>query len=820
MPDILAAIRWFLVLEAIGLAGMPLARRVFAHLPGRGIALGRQVALLLGVYALWLLGMLGFVTVSAAAVAVCLAAVAVVGVALGGDWRLSPAERRGAIASEAVFTTAFAVATIVRAHNPEISATEKPMEFAFLNSILRGGTLPPQDPWLSGYTISYYYFGYLMVAAVARLSFVSAAQAFNLGLATLFALAATGAFSIVRDLVALAGRRAANDVAGEEPATDSEPAAGGTATAFGVLGALSLTVMGNLEGFLDSVHSRGLLPASFWTWLDIKDLLETPVAGSWLPQRGWWWWRASRVINDRSPLGTPIEIIDEFPAFSYILGDMHPHVLALPFVLLAVAISLEWALRLRQQPRLTAHHRFLAFAIVCIGGLGFLNTWDWPIYLVIFAGATFIGMGGDVAARLKRALGLAVLTGLGGALAYLPFYLSFASQASGLLPTLASYTKLHQFFVMFGPFLFVAACFVVHQVASTRPASLRAGASWWLFLFVAPFVLLAALCLGLLVLPAGQAVLADLSTIDEVRHIVGDRPYAEIILTLFARKLAAPWMLLTVTGIMAGGIAVIEHRSGAPTSDSDRAAPADHLPADFALGLIVVALALTWVVEFVYLRDMFGTRMNTIFKFYFQAWVLLALGCSYGAYHLWTHLSKRRALFAVPAVVLLAMGMVYPLLATWTKTDGFSGDATLDGTRHLARSHPDEYAAITWLNENVSGSPVILEACGGSYSEYARVSANTGLPTLYGWDFHEVQWRGDSRFQGRQEVVANLYQSRSWEQAEQLLAEYDVRYVYVGRLEREKYGPDAGELLARHLELVFESGDAGSGVRIYEVTDG
>ncbi|MHB0876903.1 MAG: DUF2298 domain-containing protein [Anaerolineae bacterium] len=821
MGDILAALRWLIVLEAVGLAGLPLTRRLFAHLPDGGSAFARPLALLLGTYLLWLLGMLGFLTVTPMAVLACLAVVLAAGLALGGNWRLTTAERRSLVAGEVVFVAAFALAAFVRAHNPEISATEKPMEFAFLNSILRGETLPPGDPWLSGYSISYYYFGYLMVAALTRLAAVAPGQAFNLGIATLFAMTTAGAFSVVRNLIVISRRRDAMD--------DTTPTAGGesfgpAATVFGLLGALSLTVMGNLEGFLDAVHSRGLGSAAFWRWLDIKDLLEAPVAGPWLPQRVWWWWRASRVINDRSPLGTPIEVIDEFPFFSFLLGDMHPHVLALPFVVLAVGICLEWALRLHDNPRPAAHRRFLAFAIVSIGALGFLNTWDWPIYLALFAAATFIGLrGADTGARLKGALRLLAIAGIGGALAYLPFFLSFESQASGIVPTLFSATKLRQFAVMFGPFLFVAAAFVGRQVWVQRQAVVRRGLQWWLLLFAVPFLVLAVLCLGLVALPAGQAALQQLSSMDEVRQVVGDRPWSQVILSLLAAKVASPWMLLCVTGIIAGALAVIERRNGAadpPAEDADAAARMDegHLPADFALALIGIALALTWAVEFVYLRDFFGTRMNTVFKFYYQAWVLLALGCGYGAYYLWSRLrGGSRLLFALPAAALLAAGLVYPALATWTKASGFANAATLDGTRYLAASSPDDYAAIRWLNENVADSPVILEACGGSYSEYARVSSNTGLPTVYGWDFHEIQWRGGSRFQGRQQDVADLYQARTWAEAQALLAEYDVRYVYVGRLEREKYGPTAGELLAQNLTLAFESGSADSGVRIYAV---
>ena len=397
-------ILWWIIIQIIGWAATPLAFRLFRHLPDRGYALAKPLGLLLVSYVFWLACTLGFLQNTWGSMVFCLAMVA----ATGGYLYLR--ERRAAgtddslvgflrahwpvvAASEVLFLVGFAAWAAYRAYNPAISATEKPMEFAFLNGILRSDHFPPLDPWLSGYGISYYYFGYVMMAVLTRLSGVASAIAFNLGIALLFAWTLTGAFSLVYNLVQ-----------GFGTATTRVAATGrrwGAAIGFGLLGAWAVTIAGNLEGFFEALHSRGIGSDAFWGWLDIKNLAQAPVTGSWYPTDNWWWWRASRVIHDKDPLGRSIEVIDEFPFFSFLLGDMHPHVLALPFVLLALGLALNLVFAARQamrQPdgegrlgRLQALFGepawvFLAYAL-CIGAIGFLNTWDLPIYFAIVVGA-------------------------------------------------------------------------------------------------------------------------------------------------------------------------------------------------------------------------------------------------------------------------------------------------------------------------------------------------------------------------------------------------------------------------------------------------
>jgi uncharacterized membrane protein len=230
--------------------------------------------------------------------------------------------------------------------------------------------------------------------------------------------------------------------------------------------------------------------------------------------------------------------------------------------------------------------------------------------------------------------------------------------------------------------------------------------------------------------------------------------------------------------------------------------------------MMATALALTLTVEFVYLRDTFGSRMNTVFKFYYQAWVLLALASAYGVYFV----AKKaggvgRVLFLAGVVVLVSLGMVYPLAAGFDKAGGFAQQPTLDGLAWVRQHSPDEYAAVQWLNENVPDTPVILEVSGGSFTEYGRVSSRTGLPTLLGWGGHELQWRGNYDEPGRREPDINaIYNSLDTQQVLTLLGKYGITYVYVGSLERGKYSPAALAKFDRFMDVAFQQGD----VTIYE----
>jgi uncharacterized membrane protein len=229
------------------------------------------------------------------------------------------------------------------------------------------------------------------------------------------------------------------------------------------------------------------------------------------------------------------------------------------------------------------------------------------------------------------------------------------------------------------------------------------------------------------------------------------------------------------------------------------------------LAMIVTGALLMLGPEFVYLRDNFGWRMNTIFKFYFQTWTLWALAAAFGAWHLAQHARPAVRTLAQGALGLAVLGgLVTTSTSLHSKTGGFAGAPTLDGMAWYARAYPNEWAAIQWLRANVQDTPVIVEAVGGAYDiEEGRISMATGFPTLMGWTNHEGQWRGDyySQVAPRPEQVSTVYQVRDWSATLAILNEHNVEYVVVGAEERAKYNPVFVQKFDQFMDPVFESGD-------------
>jgi len=241
----------------------------------------------------------------------------------------------------------------------------------------------------------------------------------------------------------------------------------------------------------------------------------------------------------------------------------------------------------------------------------------------------------------------------------------------------------------------------------------------------------------------------------------------------------------------------------------------------FALLLVLFGGLLVLGTEFFYLRDMFGTRMNTIFKFYYQAWLVWSVAAAFGSAVLLRELRGARNLaFSLMLVAVIGVGLTYTVLGFWNKTEGFSPSQgwTLDGVEYLKRQSPNEMAAIEWLVEAPPG--VVAEAVGGSYSGFARVATISGQPNVLGWPGHESQWRGGGEEMGsRENDMKRLYCSRNLEETNAIIDQYDIRYIFVGSLERLTYLPETcgtglyESKFDRSFTPVFQQGDA----VIYEV---
>jgi YYY domain-containing protein len=800
---------WYVVVEILGALVLPLAWRLFRHLPDRGYCFGKILAILLVGYAFWTGTAYGLLRneLGGAVLAVLIVTVAS-GVA---GWRMLRGTQAGRrplvegmrrltpviLTTEALFLLAFGGWAVMRSWGPEANHTEQPMDLLLLSAIWTSSSFPPQDPWLAGYAISYYYFGYWLLATIARLAGQPPEIAYNLGQACWFGLLLTACFGVGFNLAALARR------------TSAEAGRRGAPMLGGLLAAVSVALIGNLQGLLDAVRVG-------WDWLRNPNR-AVPLAGE---TTTWWWWRSSRVISDRDPLGRPVEIIDEFPFFSYLVGDNHPHLLAMPFVLLVVAVSLSMYLVGPLRPATAARERAafwidpsrwfhgglleLAIIVITAGGLAFLNPWDltcaW-IFVVLSAAL--------VAPR--RAFVLTLILPVGTVVAYWPYLLGAQTQISGFRPNLFNPTSLGQLTRVFGVLVPGLAALLWLAWSRRPPGTRLLGWSAAGALGASTLWLMASVCWAVGSV-AGQAWLDQLGA-------PADR---EARLSLVFERWSQGWPTLAVlVPLLAVTMALIWARRRPTDATWPRWVERGRRKGrclSFVLLLAAVGLGLVLVPELGYLLDAFGTRMNTVFKFYYQAWLLLALAASHGTFLAISEVASIQIL-GRSSLGLLVAALVFPIVSLSTRLSAPVSPTTptLDALAYMEVVAPDEAAAIRWLRTNTRPDARVLQAVGASYDAAdCRVSVATGRATLLGWEGHEVQWRGAAfaaQAAGRASAVRSIYRDAPLDRLAHLLEAWQIDYVYVGPRERAKYEITAAAQARfdRVMELAFEQ----DRVRIY-----
>jgi uncharacterized membrane protein len=391
---------------------------------------------------------------------------------------------------------------------------------------------------------------------------------------------------------------------------------------------------------------------------------------------------------------------------------------------------------------------------------------------------------------------------LGGVVLYFPWYPSFSSQAGGLLPNLLYATKIQQFGVMFAPALVPILAWLIWKVIQRR-RQIAWGRFWAITLGVPVSLLL--ISWGLAAVMA-YALNASAAGLDSVLNSMGAVNVSAAIDGLLAARASHPFTPLLMGLVLAMCAALLWPKALEDEPPPARPAEDRSQPQLFALLMVAIGALLVIGPEFLYLKDLFGDRMNTVFKFYFATWILWGLAGAYAVSEVWPRRRPGWRVVSTLVVVPLMLGLVYPVAATWTKTNGFDpgGGRTLDGNAYMLRDHPGDAAAIAWINQNLRGG-VITEAIGGSYSAFGRVSAQTGLPTVLGWPGHEVQWRGDSALLGsRQDDIGRLYSSRTAGDIQDVLDKYGIAYVYVGTLEQSTYGVGSVEKYVPMMTILYQ----------------
>ena len=706
----LPVLAWLGALELIALVTLPLTFVVFRPLSDRGYLLGKALGILLVGLVVWLLASLQwmeFSRLSIAAAVVLMAAVSLGILAFRWEEVSDFVKRRWGtlLVAELIFIAAFLAFVLVRMANPDLwhpyRGGEKPMDFAYLNAVLRSTIMPPYDPWFGGGYLNYYYWGQFLTAVLIRATAIEPVVAFNLAVPTFFALTVGGVYSIVYNLVRSAGRRLDESVGilGNVPRWSP--------VLVGLVGVAFVTVLGNLDGAIQVGYG-------------VKNVLAGQPFGEFD------FWRSSRMM----PPDPPGHEITEFPFFTFLFADLHAHMMAIPFTVLVLGLSLAVVqgvgvrntaairagrsmIQLAKSSLFTAENLRLVILGIAVGSLALLNTWDLPTYLIVAAAAIafaeFLSHGGLGFMALMRAGVKTALVVVVGFVAFLPYHIAGETFYNSVEST-TNTTVLWQFLAISGLFVFIIGAFAVDELAEGARRQFAALRRKFGRLYdVLDGDAGAPVSVGWLIAVITGALLVGLALTAAFTGVVGST-------VPFVFALA---VLLAAVGV---GVLLRDRPDGAQLG--------------FVLMLALVSLSLVVGLDFLRVEGDID-RLNSIFKFYLQVWVMLGIA---SAYLLWRLFRTQRSFLArMPSVrqawkvalaVLVLSAAVYPVLGTQDRLrDRFAGYVTpltlngvafMEGTAY--RDHSGDvidlaadYEGIRWLQQNVEGSPVVLEAVTPSY---------------------------------------------------------------------------------------------------------
>lgn len=722
------------------------------------------------------------------------------------------------VIEETLFALALTVFCFLKGFRPDINGQEKFMDYGFMMSMLRNPELPANDMWLSGFSINYYYYGQYIYAFITKLSGIEPSVSYNISMCCSIALPFSMCYSIGQMLI-----DGARNHGLKCPRFFSYIA--------GILTAFAVMVFGNSHSFYYDENSIGN---------GLLDLFEK--LGANVGKKDSFFYPDSTRFIGYNPDSSLIEgirnggdyTIEEFPFYSFLIGDLHAHVCSTMVVLLifALAVTLvnkvysseltERSIpseanlldRIKAELSMLMVPEIIAISIL-LGICQMTNYWDFLIYFIF--GSMLLLVINTYRNRIFSSIPGAVLflINVGGILG---IYLLFGYQP-----------LLH--------FVMQAVLFAVSlAVVSRFPCTLsRTGAGMSFFFTVGSLVSLP-FNMNFEMISNKLAPTVNQSPLYQLFILWGT--HVLICITFF--------VFVIIFKDIPKGNKKPEYTNPVIKFFYERN------PMDvFMCGSIVVGLLLLLAPELFYVRDIYTggyLRSNTMFKFTYAGFIILSICMIYSVIRL-MFIKTRKDDFSMTAfiisIVFCAL-LLIPAHYTLASLKQRNGDITLenyrtlDGTAYLSTyvssntdnaregNLADYDACINWFNENVDGDPVILEAYGLSYTDNNIVSAYTGLPAVCGWQTHEWLWRfhgivdketdllvadperdvWDLYLTPRHIDIDTIYTSSDQELVLSLLRKYNVRYVILGDLERFKYGGyDNTATIASLGDIVFVSGN-------------
>jgi len=680
---------WWVWLLLIGLVSLPLGFKLFSGFLDKGWGLTKTATIIAASYSIFILSTLkiiNFTRINIVLVILMTLAVNIL-IYLKDRQEVNNFIRKkfGLILFEEVFF-AFGLFlwAFVRSHQPDINGLEKFMDFGFVNSILRSDFLPPLDMWASGQSINYYWYGHYITAFLIKLINVPSGIGYNLMLGTILGLSLTTSFSLVSSLIGKAFK-----------AKSSKAAVVG-----GIISALLLNFAGNM-------HTP---------YYALKDGVEK-----------YWYPDATRFIGYNPDV--PDKTIHEFPIYSYVVSDLHAHLLNLPFVLLFLSLLYSLVLakssiskdskfqnpnskqyqsansqikNISHWPLIINHsqNKNLILLGFVLGVMFMTNAWDIANYLLVTGFVFLLATQKDLKATLtfqnmfKVSVNIIIII-LAALITTLPFIMNFQSIAQGVDITHTK-TPLWQLGILWGFPLILTAIFVLRMQFFKKAKRedffvLALLTSSWMLIAIPEFIY--------------------------VKDIYASTHYRAN--TMFKLTYQAYVMFYLSSGYIA--ITFIKRVKSVGSKIG------------MALLLAVIFTSVLYY-PFVAVKSYYGDIFDKV-----------------------------------------------------NPTKSLTGDLW------LKEKYSDTFEVVSWFRQNIEGQPTILEAPGDSYTDYGVISSYTGLPTVSGWYVHEWLWRGTPDFpQGRVNDITTIYNTGDSVLAKSLLNKYAVKYVVVGSFEKEKF-PELNE---------------------------
>ncbi len=825
---------WWLAVQGIGLLTFPMAFLLLRKLADGGYLLSKSFGVLLLSYGVWLPAGLGLPANRLSVIWLVLAILLAVNLIVAFRNRaalLAWWQKRWifVLVGEGVFAFVFLLFVAFRLANPDLwqpwNGGEKMFEIGFLHAIVKSATMPPYDPFFAGTFINYYYYGLFIVGVLVKLTGITPVIAFNLAVPMLAALTAVNVFSLAGSLTAKdEGGRMKDEEGSFFPSSFILPPSSFVA---GLLAVLIIIFFSNLDGM--GQFLRNLSDISGSNFSSAVPGLETLVRGGvgfvkalgGASVREYNYWDVSRVIPNT---------INEFPYWSFLFADLHPHMIGIPFTVLFLALTFS-QLKIQTCPEQSRRDvkfkmdsglrnpfstlNFVFFTAFVLGALAVINTWDLPTYLGILAAGVMIAVyrreehpftlrgGGRVLAKTALATLATLLLVM---LLYRPFFAHYQTLDVGL-GLVKDKIPLDEFLKLWGFFLLII--FTWLWVALLRPqtrfAPLRGISLFIRHWNVLPHLLEVYRTLVIRSTACYQNLLIGSALVLAFTLVLA-------LLKLYTVALLLPWLAIAF-------LLLLRKETSAEQS--------------FIELLTFTGLLLLLGVQLVFLRDFLGGgdyyRMNTYFKFFIQVWILFGVASAVMLVILWQRASAWRWYWRLTwqtAVFLLVLSsLVFLILGTRTRLNNrFPGlrpaQRSLNGMDYMTVGQfewegitydlPYDYEAIKWLQNNVKGTPIIAEAKIGYYREWGmRVAAYTGLPSALG-GLHQSEQHFPAELAQRDSLVTRFWFSYDEDETLRLLDELDIAYIYFGQLERALYGSGVEDTFNRlvergELEIVFQN---------------